>query len=93
MKSEEEKKSKSVPTKMTQDQYKVIKQKAGNRSMSVSAFMVEAAVHGDKHITPLHVMRLQNRFNEAADACEAVNPQLAAELRREGDALWQFLSR
>ena len=30
-------------------------------------------------------------INKAADACEAKNPKLASELRREGDATWKIL--
>lgn len=91
MKSENEKKTRRVPTRMTQAQYKIIRQKALDRNMSVSAFVVEAAVHDDKRITPLQIMHLQNLINKAADACESENPTLALELRREGDAQWKIL--
>ena len=91
MKSEQELKSRQVPTRMTQDQYKEIKQKATNRNQSVSAYVVEAAVHEDNRITPPMIMQLQSDFNEAAAALEPVNPQLAERLRRKGDSLWQLL--
>lgn len=91
MKSEQELKSRQVPTRMTQDQYKEIKQKADDRNQSVSAYVVEAAVHEDNRITPPMIMQLQSDFNEAAAALESVNPQLAERLRRKGDSLWQLL--
>ena len=91
MKSEEEKKTRRVPTRMTQAEYKQIRQKAEKRGMSVSAFVVEAAVHSDNRITPLQIMHLQNLINKASDACESNNPELARELRREGDATWKIL--
>lgn len=52
MKSEEEKKSRHVRIRMTQNQYKQVKEKADEQNMTVSAYVVEAAVHGDNHITP-----------------------------------------
>ena len=67
MKSEEEKKTRHVRTRMTQNQYKQVKEKADQRNQTVSAYVVEAAVHGDNHITPPMIMQLQNDFNEAAD--------------------------
>ena len=76
---------------MTQAEYKQIKQKAEKRGMSVSAYVVDAAVHDDKRITPLQIMQLQNLINKAANACESNNPELARELRREGDAQWKIL--
>ena len=91
MKAEEEKKSRQVPTRMTQEQYKGIKEKAAERNQSVSAYVVEAAVHEDNRITPPMIMQLQSDFNEAAAALESVNPQLAERLRRKGDSLWQLL--
>ena len=91
MKSEEEKKTRRVPTRMTQAEYTQIQKKADKRGMSVSAFVVESAVHDDKRITPLQIMQLQNLINKAADACESNNPELARELRREGDAQWKIL--
>ena len=89
MKSEQELKSRQVPTRMTQDQYKEIKQKADDRNQSVSAYVVEAAVHGDEHLTPLQRMQIHNLFLEAADALEATNPELASKLRKGGDEVWQ----
>ena len=91
MKSEEEKKTRHVRTRMTQNQYKQVKEKADQRNQTVSAYVVEAAVHGDNHITPPMIMLLQNDFNEAADALEPVNPKLAKKIRRKGDSLWQLL--
>lgn len=91
MKSEEEKKTRHLRTRMTQNQYKQVKEKADEQNMTVSAYVVEAAVHGDNHITPSMIMQLQTDFNEAANALEPVNPELAMKIRRKGDELWQLL--
>ena len=63
MKSENEKKTRRVPTRMTQAQYKIIRQKALDRNMSVSAFVVEAAAHSDNKITIPQLIRIQNLAN------------------------------
>ena len=91
MKSESEKKLRRVSTRMTEDQYRQISQKAKSSCTSVSAFMVNAAAHGNNKFTPLTAMELQVYFIEAADACEAIDPELAEQLRREGDAVWELL--
>ena len=91
MKSEEDKKSRPVRIRMTQDQYKHVKEKADEQNLTFSAYVVKAAVHGDNHITPSMIMQLQTDFNEAADALEPVNPELASKMRRKGDSLWQLL--
>lgn len=91
MKSEEEKKSRHVRIRMAQNQYKLVKEKADKRNQTVSAYVVEAAVHGDNHITPPMIMQLQSDFYEAAAALESANPKLAKKMRRKGDSLWQLL--
>ena len=55
----------------------------------MSAYVVEAAVHGNEHLTPLQRMQMHNLFLEAADALEATNPELASKLRKGGDEVWQ----
>lgn len=91
MKSEEDKKSRPVRIRMTQDQYKHVKEKADEQNLTFSAYVVEAAVRGEDHVTAEKIMQLQRDFNEAADALEPVNPELAAKMRRKGDSLWQLL--
>ena len=91
MKSPEEKKTRSVPTRMTQGQYKAIKQMADERNMSVSSFMVTAAEHSEQQLTPHQLLQLQELVNMAAEACRNENPELAAKIEEEGDALWSWL--
>ena len=91
MKSPEEKKTRSVPTRMTQGQYKAIKQMADERNMSVSSFMVTAAKHSEQQLTPHQLLQLQELVNMAAEACRNENPELAAKIEAEGDALWSWL--
>ncbi len=91
MKSPEEKKTRRVPTRMTQAQYDAICRKAKDRNMSVSAFVVEAAAHSDNKIKIPQLIRIQNLANLAADACEESDPQTAAEIQREVNAIWSSL--
>ena len=88
MKSPDEKKTRRVPTRMTQEQYENIKQKAKDRNMSVSAYVVDAAVHSDKFLTLPQLLHIQNLANMVAGACELTNPELAARIREEVSALW-----
>lgn len=91
MKSPEDKKTRRVPTRMTEAQYASICKKAESRGMSVSAFVVDAAAHCDNQITLPLLMRIQNLANLAADACEESDPQTAAEIQKEVQALWSSL--
>ena len=91
MKSPEEKKNRQVPTRMTMLQYEIIRRKAKQRDMAISSFMVDAAVHGDKQINPYQLMQIQNWANMAADACQASDPQMAQQIRKEANNLWSLL--
>ena len=88
MKHPDEKKTRRVPTRMTQGQYETIREKAKSRNMSVSAYVVDAAVHSDKSMSLPQLLRIQNLVNMAADACEKTHPGLASEIREEMFALW-----
>ena len=91
MKSEEEKKSRHVRIRMTQNQYKQVKEKADEKNLKFSAYVVEAVVCEDNRITPPVINDLRQDFKDAADALESVDPKLAERLRRRGDSLWQLL--
>ncbi len=91
MKSEEDKKSRPVRIRMTQDQYKHVKEKADEQNLTFSAYVVEAAVQGNNYVIAEKIMQLLNDFSEAADALESVNPELASKMRRKGYSVWQLL--
>ena len=90
MKSPDEKKTRLVSTRMTQTQYEDVRDKAKKRNMRISSFIVDSAVHSDKQLNPHQVMQIHNLMFQAADACEATQPELAKQIRKEADALWQF---
>ena len=91
MKSQEEKKTRRVPTRMTQGQYDRIRKKAEERNMSVSAFIVETASHSEQAALIPSLLRIQNLVNLAAGACEDTSPGIAAEIRKEAAELWSSL--
>ena len=91
MKSEEDKKSRPVRIRMTQDQYKHVKEKVDEQNLTFSAYVVEAVVKGNNYVIAEKIIQLHNDFCEATDALEPVNPELASKMRRKGDSLWQLL--
>ena len=90
MKSPDEKKTRLVSTRMTQTQYEDVRDRAKKRNMRISSFIVDSAVHSDKQLNPHQVMQIHNLMFQAADACEATQSELAKQIRKEADALWQF---
>ena len=52
MKADYDKKDKNTSVSMTQSDYDIIKQKAQERGMLVSPFMVDCAVHSEDGLTP-----------------------------------------
>ena len=90
MKSQDEKKTRLVSTRMTQAQYEIVREKAKKRNMKLSSFVVDAAVHSDKQLNPHQVMQIYNLMYQAADACAATCPELAVQIRKGAENLWQF---
>lgn len=91
MKSKEEQKTRRVSTRMTQEQFVCIAEKAEKRNMSVSAFMVDSAAHNDNQMTLSQLIRIQNLANLVSAKCEKSNPETAVEIQKEVEALWSLL--
>lgn len=69
MKAENEKK-KTRSIKVSDNQYAIIKQKADERHMSFSEYVVDCAVHGNHSLTPeiaVQVQSIVNAVNDLAD--------------------------
>ena len=69
MKAENEKK-KTRSIKVSDNQYAIIKQKADERHMSFSEYVVDCAVHGNHSLTPeiaVQVQSIVNTVNDLAD--------------------------
>ena len=91
MKSPEEKKTRILSVRVSENMYSEIKTKADERNMSVSKFMALSALHCDSSLTPMQLVQIQNLTNMVSAACEEINPELAESMRKEADELWQSL--
>ena len=88
MKAEKDKKNKRTSVTMTNEDYVVIEQKAKERGLAVSPFMVECSVHSQENFTPENKARIQNLVNKVCMIAEEIAPDKIDEIRKEADELW-----
>lgn len=69
MKAENEKK-KTRSIKVSDNQYTIIKQKANERHMSFSEYVVDRAVHGNQSLTPEIAVKVQSIVNTVNDLAD-----------------------
>ena len=69
MKAENEKK-KTRSIKVSDNQYAIIKQKADERHMSISEYVVDRAVHGNQSLTPEIAVKVQSIVNTVNDLAD-----------------------
>jgi hypothetical protein len=84
MKAENEKK-KTRSIKVSDNQYAIIKQKADERHMSFSEFVVDCAVHGNHSLTPEIAVQVQSIVNTVNDLAD----RLSSEEYKTKDRLYQ----
>lgn len=90
MKNEKEKKNITKSIKISQNQYEMIKQKADERHMNFSEYVVNCAVHGNSSLTPLIAVTVQSIANTALDLAERLpyeEYKVKEELYRQTDRL------
>lgn len=63
MRSEREKKSITKSIKLSPSQVQQIEEKAKEKNLTFSSYMVDCAVHGNNSITPQVVVRMQELVN------------------------------
>lgn len=90
MRKASEQKTRSTSIRMTNDQYAIIEQNAKAKGMSVSAYLVDAAVHPAETLTPSIMASVQTLVNEACDTCRFYHPKDADRLAKEANELWSF---
>ncbi len=90
MRKASEQKTRSTSIRMTNDQYAIIEQRAKEQGVSVSAYLVNAAVHPAASLTPGIMAKVQTLVNDACDACRCSNPKEAERLAKEANELWSF---
>ena len=88
MKAENDKKNKRTSVTMTSEDYDIIEQKAKERGLAVSPFMVECSVHSHESFTPENKARIQNLVNKVCMIAEEIAPDRINEIRKEAEGLW-----
>lgn len=86
MRNEKEKKSIVKSIKLSPNQLAVIEQKADEKGMKFSEYMVDCAVHGNESMTPLVAVKIQelvNMVTEIADSLDSRDYIRKEELRRK----------
>ena len=68
MKNEKEKKNITKSIKVSQNQYDIIMQKAAEKNMNFSEYVVDCAVHGNQGITPQIAVKVQEIANTVRKA-------------------------
>ena len=72
MKKDNEKKNITKSIKISQNQYDIIKQKANEKHMNFSEYVVDCAVHG-KSLTPRIAVKVQSIANTALDLADRLS--------------------
>jgi len=86
MRNEKEKKSIVKSIKLSPNQLAVIEQKADEKCMKFSEYMVDCAVHGNESLTPLMAVKIQEMVNmvtEIADSLDSRDYIRKEELRQK----------
>ena len=73
MKNEKEKKNITKSIKVSQNQYDIIMQKAAEKNMNFSEYVVDCAVHGNQGITPQIAVKVQEIANTVTDLAERLD--------------------
>jgi len=73
MKKHNEKKNITKSIKISQNQYDIIKQKADERHMNFSEYVVNCAVHGNDSLTPQIAVKVQEIANTALDLADRLS--------------------
>lgn len=89
IRSESERKGKSTSLRMSDNQFKTIQENAEKAGMTVSSYIVTAAVNGGKALTPKDLVDMQNKINAASYAIEESNPDLVKSLQEGMNMIWQ----
>ncbi len=89
MRKESEKKNRLTSVRMTEDQYSLIEKQAKEKCMSISAYMIEAAVHSG-NTSPRQLVCMQNLVNQAYEIIKSEDPKLAEQMKEEAAEIWSM---
>lgn len=73
MRSQEEKKSIVKSIKLSPSQIQQIEEKANEKNMTFSGYMVDCALHGSQGITPQIAVKMQELVNMALELSDTLN--------------------
>ena len=73
MKEENEKKNITKSIKISQNQQKIITDRAAEQNMNFSEYVVNCAVHGSNNLTPQMAVKVQMIMNLALDLAERLD--------------------
>ena len=73
MKNDNEKKNITKSIKISQNQDDIIKQKAAEKHMNFSEYVVDCAVHGNNSLTPQIAVKVQSIANTALDLADRLS--------------------
>lgn len=73
MRSEHEKKTITTSVKMSEAQKHIIEQRAKEKGMSVSSYLVDCAIHGESVLTPEILVKIQEMTNTANQIADALS--------------------
>lgn len=89
MKAENDKRNVRTSVTMTQNDSEAIAQKAKEKGLSVSSYMVLSSVHPNEN-TPETMAKYQNMINHVCRIVEEVAPERIDEVRKEAEDIWSL---
>ncbi len=90
MKAEHEQK-KTTSIRLSDDEKKIVKEKAAAKGMQFASYIEFMALHGVEGISPETLVKIQNILNGAVEAVIHMDKSKVLELKQEANELWQSL--
>lgn len=88
---ETEKKGKVTSLRLTEEQSALLHSKATKKGMSLSNYIITAAINSETSLTPELLVLTHNLINEACKAVSDYAPEKAKSLQEGMNKLWQRL--
>ena len=89
--SESERRDQVTSIRLTKEQRTKIQTNAKDADMAFSSYIVDAAVNGDKRLTPAMLVEFQNQINYACSVVEQTAPEKVVTMQEEMNKIWQKL--
>ena len=89
--AEHEKKTITKSLKVSSDDLNIIDQKAKEKGMNFSRYMVESAIHGEKGLTPEILCKIENIIEKCMKVAGTKDSHYMSMIRMEVDELWAYL--